>query len=668
MKIASLLCTPAVRAVRHLGFRTKLTLIGGVSALFMLLLVLQLVHGRYGELAEASREHRATGLAGELVALMEHSQHWRRALLSGQDAQTAAAAVSGRLAALAADPRTQAAGMHEALAQIAQDWQALQDSEAPTSIRARQRLLETSGHWLDRQLDGLRALGERNGLLTDRDGTGQQLAALALIELPAISEAMQRVDLIGSQAIADGSLPEKARLALIDNGSAARIHAHALRAGYRRLAGSELMADAGTLAEQPQRLLQGVEDGGLMVAGLSVNTTYGADEFKRTFAPALQAAATLQRAALQASDRHFAARVERTRQSLWLLGLLSVLPVALTVVLVVAVYASMRRELDQIRLLADALSRGNLTVRARVESRDEIGQVGHALNAVADSLQSLVRELLDEGDDMAGAVDSYARAAGAATGAVDHQLSHNGTVLAGMEALAVEAQRLAEQSGTGFALMEAASSSSAEGATLLRRVGSDVSAVASAVEAAAKRIARLDSEARDIQRIVGLIREIADQTNLLALNAAIEAARAGEHGRGFAVVADEVRALSERTGAATQDIAAVVSRIGSLSTEVAGTMSDTARQTARSARFSDEAGHILERIERASADALHALSAVRSSIEGQERQADGVIASAREASRISEDSGSAIRAMSGQTRRLSDLAARLRATTARFTV
>ena len=665
MKLAPLLLSPATRAVRHLGFRTKLTLIGGVSALLMLVLVLQLVHGRYGELAEASREHRATGLATDLVAVMAHSQQWRRALLTGQDAQAAAAAVSAQLAALAVDPRTQAAGMNEALAQIAQDWQALQGSEAPTSIRARQRLLEASGHWLDRQLDSLRALGERNGMLTDRDGTGQQLATLALIELPAIGEALQRVHLIGSQAIADGSLPDKARLALIDNGSAARIHAHALRAGYRRLAGNELMADA---SARTDALLQGVEDSGLMVAGLSVNTAYGADEFERTLTPTLQAVAALQTAAQQAGDRHFAARVEQTRQSLWLLGLLSLLPVVLTVVLVVAVYASMRRELDQIRLLADALSRGNLTVRARVESRDEIGQVGQALNAVADSLQSLVRELLDEGDDMAGAVDSHARAAGAATGAVDHQLSHNGTVLAGMEALAVEAQRLAEQSGTGFALMEAASSSSAEGATLLRRVGSDVSAVANAVDAAARRIALLDNEARDIQRIVGLIREIADQTNLLALNAAIEAARAGEHGRGFAVVADEVRALSERTGAATQDIAHVVSRIGSLSTEVAGAMGDTARQTARSAQFSDEAGQILERIERASADALHALSAVRSSIEGQERQAGGVITSAREASRIAQDSGAAIRAMSGQTRRLSDLAARLRATTARFTV
>jgi methyl-accepting chemotaxis protein len=138
----------------------------------------------------------------------------------------------------------------------------------------------------------------------------------------------------------------------------------------------------------------------------------------------------------------------------------------------------------------------------------------------------------------------------------------------------VSIERVADVTRDGANLAVESRKEALYGREITEQLVSQIGRVADFIESTANRIGTLKSESEKISQIVKVIKDIADQTNLLALNAAIEAARAGEHGRGFAVVADEVRTLSEKTAASTQEISATVSAIQRSIAEVVGNVGE----------------------------------------------------------------------------------------------
>jgi len=145
-----------------------------------------------------------------------------------------------------------------------------------------------------------------------------------------------------------------------------------------------------------------------------------------------------------------------------------------------------------------------------------------------------------------------------------------------------------------------------EGETVVKRTVDEVQQISRAVADSAKLMESLGSRSNQIGEIVNVINEIADQTNLLALNAAIEAARAGEQGRGFAVVADEVRKLAERTARATTEISTMISAIQDETGRAVASMHESIRRVEHGTEFSSQAGKALHRI----VDSVNALQAM----------------------------------------------------------
>jgi methyl-accepting chemotaxis protein len=205
------------------------------------------------------------------------------------------------------------------------------------------------------------------------------------------------------------------------------------------------------------------------------------------------------------------------------------------------------RNVSEVAAAASRLAGGDLSSRARVRSRDEVGIMANAVNTMAESLEALMAQLVSAGQEISSSATRLNAAAEELASMTTEQSAAVTQVSATTEELARAAASIAET-------VDGVASQAAETSTNLQQAELDIATSSERTMTLADRVSKIGA-------ILTLINEIADQTNLLALNAAIEAARAGERGRGFAVVAEEVRRLAERSKASAADITSIIEGI-----------------------------------------------------------------------------------------------------------
>jgi methyl-accepting chemotaxis protein len=207
------------------------------------------------------------------------------------------------------------------------------------------------------------------------------------------------------------------------------------------------------------------------------------------------------------------------------------------------------------------LSKGDLTVRCDIKTHDELGILGYEVNIVAENLRRTLEQVVQCSSQVAtAATQLYSTSEHMATGA-QQVAGQTGTVATAGEEMAMTSTEISNNCSTAAQGAQQANDRALAGAAVVEETVAVMNRIAEQVRTTAKTMEGLGARGDQIGEIVGTIEDIADQTNLLALNAAIEAARAGEQGRGFAVVADEVRALAERTTRATREIGEMIKAI-----------------------------------------------------------------------------------------------------------
>jgi len=259
------------------------------------------------------------------------------------------------------------------------------------------------------------------------------------------------------------------------------------------------------------------------------------------------------------------------------------------------VQGTLQRSVNQFLTVISQVARGDLTLRAKA-TNDSFGNVAEALNSMLDNFtQVLERASKAAGDVSTSANEILVASEQMASGATQQDQEITNTSSA-VEELTVSMKQVSNNAEASAEAARRALEAAEQGNRSVRDTLEGMQRIRASVQATAKRIKSLGDRSLEISEIINVINDITEQTNLLALNAAIEAARAGEAGRGFAVVADEVRRLAEHSRSATKDIAALIKAIQAETSEAVVVMEEGTKEVEVGAKLADQAGKALEAI------------------------------------------------------------------------
>lgn len=270
------------------------------------------------------------------------------------------------------------------------------------------------------------------------------------------------------------------------------------------------------------------------------------------------------------------------------LGLLMAMLIARSIVQPIRAAAAAMRDI--------AAGEGDLTRRLTVHGRDEVSELAQAFNSFAEKVRVLISDVAGSSNQVASAAEQMSVITDELKRDLAHQRGEIEHVATAMNEMTATVQEVARHASQAAHSADSTDQQAVQGQQVVARAVSAIDAVAIDIEHAVAVIARLQDDSKSISSVLEVIRGVAEQTNLLALNAAIEAARAGEQGRGFAVVADEVRTLASRTQQSTGEIQAVIEQLQSAAHEAAAVMQQSQARARDSVEQAQQASGALEQI------------------------------------------------------------------------
>jgi len=276
---------------------------------------------------------------------------------------------------------------------------------------------------------------------------------------------------------------------------------------------------------------------------------------------------------------------------------LAIVGVVVGLVVATIIVRSITGGVTRMVTMIEEVAANNLTVEdMEITSQDEIGQAGTALNQMKNNLRELIHSIAGTAEHVASASEELSSSATLQAQGAETQKDQTTQVATAMQEMSSTVLQVSENSTKAAEASRQAAETARKGGGIVDETLAKMRSIADSVSSTAKKVEELGKSSDQIGHIIGVINDIADQTNLLALNAAIEAARAGEQGRGFAVVADEVRKLAERTTSATKEIAQMIQTVQNETKVAVAAMEEGRKQVDEGVQTTAQAGDSLKEI------------------------------------------------------------------------
>jgi methyl-accepting chemotaxis protein len=319
-------------------------------------------------------------------------------------------------------------------------------------------------------------------------------------------------------------------------------------------------------------------------------------------------------------------------------------------------------------LIVMAESEQDLRMRVDYQSTDEVGELVAAFNKMMEKFQRSFTDIQSRMRDVHSAVESLSTAAQQVATSSANQSSSTSAMAASIEEMTVSISTVSGSAEDAQNIARGAGEISDQGGNIIERTAAEMGAIAQTVAQASEVIQALGSESQQISSVVQVIKEVADQTNLLALNAAIEAARAGEQGRGFAVVADEVRKLAERTAQSTGDISAMIGKMQISANEAVEEMRRVVQQVESGQTLAQDAGERIQAIREEAGKVSQAVTEISSALKEQREASQDIARHVESIAQMTDENNAAAEETATGAQRLDQLAREVNQTVKQFKV
>ena len=442
----------------------------------------------------------------------------------------------------------------------------------------------------------IRRISDDSNLSRDIDDVNYRLVKLILDKMEPLLEHQGKLRGFGALAFKQAALNsqmEKTLSRLLD--VLGRDQARMLASLETALSGEKntlLAVSAHNVTKQLQRSIVRLEDELLMA--YEISGVWG--DF---FSQATESSEIIHQFILQALvkvEGQLQLRHDEQSQKFYTLLFGVLMMLIITNYLMMGFNFSTREGIRSILDSARKVAMGDLTTRATLKNRDEMGQLAAEFNLMIEKNHELIGAVRTTTRAVATQADSVGNVAQQSSNAVEEQRRETQLVATAINQMASSVQEVVRSTQTASANSTQVSEEASRGRTLVHDTLSAIDQLSQDIEQSTKVINRLVNDSDSISQVLDVIKGIAEQTNLLALNAAIEAARAGEHGRGFAVVADEVRTLAQRTQDSTAEIEQIISRLQSGVAKAVQSMEVSHENVGQTVSMSARVGEAFEQI------------------------------------------------------------------------
>ncbi|PKM24860.1 MAG: methyl-accepting chemotaxis protein [Gammaproteobacteria bacterium HGW-Gammaproteobacteria-13] len=565
---------PAIALMNRLSFGMKFSLISVLFFLPMLVTNFYLVRDSY-------RQFISTQAALESIDLLGESLTLRRNLEDFVDLTEVNAMIgqSGQAGDLEARLVKLQGGISEALqgmAAVVRDPEQIEEfnskrDELITELAAVQAETSLQGKIaLAEKLLGssqvfIKLVASQAGLSQDRQGAVRQMIELVTVDTPKVTAVLSEGRAIGSYSLAQGFLNSSASTKFDE----LLLELEKLHAEYglnlqaslnsSAQARTELASLAANSLETLKTSTTVFED--QVVVADSLDTPWA--QFYADVSGAMEQTYQLNDAVLVFLDKQLQVRLEENRTQMVLLVVALVVVFLLIVYLYGGFYVSIRTTLKKLGQVMNQVAAGDMTVSFKAQSQDELGELGQVFNETVSKIHQLIERVGQTVVEVERQADRVQQVSGESNQAVAGQRGQIDLIATAMNQMSATAQEVAHSAAAAVGSAQSVNDETVSGRALVESQVGSIQRLAGEIDQSVSVINKLASDSASISQVLDVIKGIAEQTNLLALNAAIEAARAGEQGRGFAVVADEVRNLAKRTQQSTEQIESMIAKLQS---------------------------------------------------------------------------------------------------------